>query len=421
MAYRSLVGGFFSDDPLDKSVPVSIRTNNPGALNSAPWLKTFPGYLNERVTTPGNSTAIFETPEHGVAAWWVLMTKYRANGATTVKGIIQRYGGGQNYSAYVTQVVKWTGLSPDQQIDLYQDDELLLLFAKAMFRYEAGRSTPLSDAQVLYGFELGRNGGNASTLPPTMPPQAPREPVGEFPEEGSYPHKGSVPQVTGAPRKRYGLVYWILWGLWQLVKWAAGYNSAARTPPAAPTEPVEELPEPGEPELPPPSVKPPESRPAAPPWYEWALGELGWHERGVNRGLAPYIQLAKCGQEGDPWCAIFVNAGIERAGFRGSRSAMARSFETNANFEKLSGPALGCIVTAWRTSRSSGQGHVGYYAGHNAKGEVILLGGNQSDEVSFAPIALSRITGYWWPSTSPMPKVGKVPFTGKHKAEGSET
>jgi lysozyme family protein len=67
-----------------------------------------------------------------------------------------------------------------------------------------------------------------------------------------------------------------------------------------------------------------------PPWLAKAQSYLGFHERPGNRGIEEFIALAKCGAGGDPWCAIFVNACLEGAGVRGTRSAMARSFEREA-------------------------------------------------------------------------------------------
>lgn len=174
--YHSLIGGFFAT-PDDRNLPVSIRMNNPGAVNGAAWEQQWPGYVDTTETTPGNKTTIFESPEEGVAVWWELMRKYRDAGATTVGAIINRYGGGQDYSAYVTFVLKQTGYTATKQIDL-ADDKALLPFAKAMFRYEAGRPTPLSDAQIVYGFGLGRShSGNVTPPPPVAPPPVVQPPI----------------------------------------------------------------------------------------------------------------------------------------------------------------------------------------------------------------------------------------------------
>lgn len=166
--FRSLVdGGFFCETPNDKKIPTSIRTNNPGAINASAWVKAYPGYAGDNVTSmsgaSANNTAIFEAPEYGVAVWWELMSRYRAAGAMTIGDIIVRYGGGQsNYLGYANTVAQRMGVPVDTEIKLTGDDKTLLAFAKEMFRYEAGKPTPLSDRQILYGFELGRRKGQGA-------------------------------------------------------------------------------------------------------------------------------------------------------------------------------------------------------------------------------------------------------------------
>lgn len=160
--YRSLIGGYFSN-PDTNSRHWSIRSNNPGAINgNAQWVKDFPGFVKTNVIGGGNPIAIMESPEQGVALWWTLLKRYRAAGAKTVTQVITRYGGGQDYSAYVQQIIKWAGLPGGYEVKLDGDDANLLKFAKAMFRYEAGEDLPWSDAQLLYGFSLAR-GSSAIT------------------------------------------------------------------------------------------------------------------------------------------------------------------------------------------------------------------------------------------------------------------
>src|SRR5262245_43653026 len=162
----------------------------------------------------------------------------------------------------------------------------------------------------------------------------------------------------------------------------------------------------------------PDAKP--PPWLAKAEAYLGFHERPDNRGIEEFIALAKCGEPGDPWCAIFVNACLEAAGVRGTRSAMARSFERDGNFVKLAGPALGAIATMWRGSPSSGSGHVFFYLGENDKG-VLALGGNQSDQVCRQYEPRGRITGHWWPKSAALPTVGRIAVTdATARAGGSE-
>ena len=164
---------------------------------------------------------------------------------------------------------------------------------------------------------------------------------------------------------------------------------------------------------------PSETKPTEPPWLIAARKEIGFRERPGNRGIERYVTLAHAGSPGDPWCAIFVNAMLESAGYPGTRSAAARSFEHSQHFVRLEGPALGCIVTMWRQSKASGLGHVFFYLGENDKG-LLALGGNQSDQVLVQYEPHSRITGYWWPSLYPPPKVGPVIVADQGQLEGSE-
>ena len=164
--YRSLVpGGFYSSNPFDRTKHVPVRCNNPGAINGAVWEKTYPGYVDTVETTPGNKTTIFEAPEFGVAVWWELLRRYRAAGSTTISQIITKYGGGQDYSNYIKFVKRQTGFSASKQVPL-DDDDVLLPFGRAMFRYEAGEVLPWKNAQILYGLKLGRAGGSVQRAGP---------------------------------------------------------------------------------------------------------------------------------------------------------------------------------------------------------------------------------------------------------------
>jgi uncharacterized protein (TIGR02594 family) len=165
----------------------------------------------------------------------------------------------------------------------------------------------------------------------------------------------------------------------------------------------------------------------APPWFEAARKEIGTRELPENRGPAirRYIALAKCGSEGDPWCAVFANAMLESVGVAGTRSAMARSFEHNHNFFKLTAPALGCIVTFWRGQRSQGLGHVGFYNGEIGD-YISTLGGNESDMVRVEMLRTSGhsfgLAGFYWPKLDhkgqpiPGPIIGKLPPQSKTAA-----
>lgn len=148
--------------------------------------------------------------------------------------------------------------------------------------------------------------------------------------------------------------------------------------------------------------------PTTPLWLTEGLKDLGFHETGENRGIEHFIADAHAGQLGDPWCAIAMNAWLERAGVRGTRSASSQSFRRDAeHFVKLDGPALGAIAVYWRNNKNSGLGHVGMYVGETAT-QVLTLGGNESDAVRKQFEPKTRLWGYWWPKGMPLPTVGAI-------------
>ena len=149
-----------------------------------------------------------------------------------------------------------------------------------------------------------------------------------------------------------------------------------------------------------------------PKWVTLGRQDIGFHEIGNNQGIQKFIDQAHCGQEGDPWCAIWANAKLEQAGFTGTRSASSQSFRTNSNFVKLDGPALGAIAVYWRTSPNSGLGHVGFYLGETDT-QISTLGGNESDAVRIQFEPESQLIGYWWPASFQKPPVQVVQVDAK--------
>jgi uncharacterized protein (TIGR02594 family) len=108
-----------------------------------------------------------------------------------------------------------------------------------------------------------------------------------------------------------------------------------------------------------------------------------------------------------PWCATFVSAVLEEAGFQSTRSAWARSY---LNWGvKISGPALGAIVVFERGPTS---GHVGFIVGKDRNGNIIVLGGNQGDMVKLSPFNRRRVLAYRWPKGQLLPVAGMdlLPF-----------
>lgn len=157
----------------DRSIPRSIRTNNPGAINFKKWQSDFPGFVGTtKDDGEGNVTSAWETPEHGVAAWEHLIDGvYGAGGRPmTVSQIADRYAGGDG-SKYVAAWTKSGELSPDTVIDPENNEQMLAL-AKGTFGFESDQAQHLSDEQILAGLNMDQQGEQQSVQPQARPQQA---------------------------------------------------------------------------------------------------------------------------------------------------------------------------------------------------------------------------------------------------------
>ena len=135
-----------------------------------------------------------------------------------------------------------------------------------------------------------------------------------------------------------------------------------------------------------------------PRWYDLAQKDLWTKEvkgPASNPVISGYFTQATGKKYGDEvsWCAAFVGAMLEKAGVRSSRSLLARSYLRWG--EKLALPREGCIVVLKRGE--PWQGHVGFFVRQNRDGTIMLLGGNQSDQVNYRNFSKRLVIGYRWP------------------------
>lgn len=93
------------------------------------------------------------------------------------------------------------------------------------------------------------------------------------------------------------------------------------------------------------------------------------------------------------WCARFMNMVLQHSGYRGTGSDMARSFASYG--QRVSGPQVGAIAVM---ARGRGGGHVGVITGIDAKGNPIMISGNNGNRVREAPISRGRILAYVMPT-----------------------
>lgn len=132
-------------------------------------------------------------------------------------------------------------------------------------------------------------------------------------------------------------------------------------------------------------------------WIEEAKANLGIKEvkgKEHNPDVVQYWKDIKRGGIKDdetPWCAAFVGAMLERVGIRSTRFEGALSYETWGN--GLSHPVYGCVVVFTR----NGGGHVGFVVGQDNKGNLLVLGGNQGDQVNIKAFGRDRVKAYRYP------------------------
>ena len=97
---------------------------------------------------------------------------------------------------------------------------------------------------------------------------------------------------------------------------------------------------------------------------------------------------------GSLWCARFMNMVLQHSGYRGTGSDMANSFAKYG--QRVSGPQVGAIAVMTRGRRG---GHVGIITGVDAKGNPIMISGNNGNRVREAPVSRGRIYAYVMPSS----------------------
>jgi uncharacterized protein (TIGR02594 family) len=97
---------------------------------------------------------------------------------------------------------------------------------------------------------------------------------------------------------------------------------------------------------------------------------------------------------GSLWCARFMNMVLQHSGHRGTGSDMASSFAKYG--QRVSGPQVGAIAVMTRGRRG---GHVGIVTGIDAKGNPIMISGNNGNRVREAPVSRGQIYAYVMPTS----------------------
>ena len=151
---------------------------------------------------------------------------------------------------------------------------------------------------------------------------------------------------------------------------------------------------------------PPSTATDALPWIAIARDHLGLNETRDNLALRRFLSSDKA-SVGDPaklpWCGDFAETcmklGLPGEPFTGKVGAnpyFARNWLT------FGVPCLAVYGSVVVFERGPNSGHVAFAIGQD-DAALYTLGGNQSDGVTIARIAKSRVLGHRWPSTFPNP------------------
>lgn len=140
------------------------------------------------------------------------------------------------------------------------------------------------------------------------------------------------------------------------------------------------------------------------PWLDLAARKKGLHEGRNYTALSEFLR-SDGKTLGDPrklpWCGDFVETCIAvtlPGEVLPSNPYFARNW---LKFGKSIKPTLGAVMVF---SRGPSSGHVAFAVGESTT-SYYVLGGNQSNSVSVAPVAKSRLLGARWPSAVTMPRV----------------
>lgn len=143
------------------------------------------------------------------------------------------------------------------------------------------------------------------------------------------------------------------------------------------------------------------------PWMDEALRKMGLHETRDNSILRKW--LASDGSTlGDPaklpWCGDFVETAIALTMPDEALPVNPYLAANWVKFGKMCRPQYGAVMSFWRGSPTSWQGHVAFYVAEDDQAYHVL-GGNQRNAINITRIEKGRLRhqGCRWPLTATEP------------------
>ncbi len=139
-------------------------------------------------------------------------------------------------------------------------------------------------------------------------------------------------------------------------------------------------------------------------WFEEAKNLIGTKEisgRGSNKEIIKWAEKLNIDYKDDdiPWCGLFaahcVGATLPNEPLPPNPLG-ARNWQS---FGESTSPRLGAVLVFWREAKNGSKGHVGFYYAED-KEAFTVLGGNQSNSVSLARVAKTRLLAARWPKSA---------------------
>lgn len=136
-------------------------------------------------------------------------------------------------------------------------------------------------------------------------------------------------------------------------------------------------------------------------WYQEALNLMGTLEKpgpGSNPAIINWARDLDIDYASDDiaWCGLFVAHCVGSTLTEESLPANPLGARNWRRFGTRTDPRLGAVLVFWRGDPQGSLGHVGFYHSEDATAYHVL-GGNQSDKVSVARVAKSRLLDARWP------------------------
>ncbi|WP_051919473.1 TIGR02594 family protein [Basilea psittacipulmonis] len=133
------------------------------------------------------------------------------------------------------------------------------------------------------------------------------------------------------------------------------------------------------------------------PWLDEAVKYLGVKEiKGTQHNPTIISWLKELGgwwtDDETPWCGVFVAYCLKASGMVYPKH-WYRALAYQEIGLPLSQPVYGCIAVLKR----QGGGHVGFVVGEDKKGNLLILGGNQNDQVKVSAFSKDRVVAYVFP------------------------